>query len=133
MKYLDFTIQSLIMLGGLVLLIACVATESDMFLSIMSVQLYLGVWQLTSSLISVIGRAPHFRAKSIHLIISVIYLLSLIAVGNNGGDLDGPYLALKLYWIIPAWMLGIYYYIITWQWALPKKAGGGKFLPHINF
>jgi hypothetical protein len=39
----------------------------------------------------------------------------------------------KLYWIIPAWILALYYYRTTCHWALQKRTGGGKFLPHINF
>lgn len=131
MKYLDFTIQSLIMIAALALAMACVTTKPDAFIMILMVQFYLGCWQLASSVISLIARAPRFRTKSIHLIISVIYLLSFIGIFNSGFNI--PQLAVKLYLTVPAWALGIYYYIITWQWAVPKKTGGGKFLPHINF
>ncbi|MFD1002522.1 hypothetical protein ACFQ21_24570 [Ohtaekwangia kribbensis] len=132
MKYIDFTIQSLIMLGGLIFVTGAIFSKSDVFIAILMIQLYLGPWQFTSSLISVIARTPHFPAKLTHLMVSVFYLLSLLATLNigNGG---APHLALKLYWTIPAWILGIYYYITTWQWTLAKKTGGGKFLTHINF
>lgn len=132
MRYIDFTIQSLIMAGGLIFVTGAVISKSDVFAAILIIQLYLGPWQFASSLMSVIARAPHFRARIIHLVVSVFYLLSLVATLNIGSG-GAPQIAFKLYWIIPAWILGIYYYITTWQWALPKKTTGGKFLPHINF
>src|SRR5688572_13772653 len=99
MKYLDFTIQSLIMVGGLIFAAGAILSKSDVFIAILMIQLYLGLWQFASSLISVIARAPHFRAKLIHLIVSVFYLLSLLATLNNGSG--APHLAFKLYWTIP--------------------------------
>jgi hypothetical protein len=102
-------------------------------MSLLFVQLYLGCWQFTSSAISVIARAPHFKAKRTHLIVSSIYLLSLFILGSFIDDLNIRSSFFAIYMTVPAWILGIYYYVITWRWTLPKKTGGGKFLPHINF
>ena len=131
MKYLDFTIQSLIMLVAFAVALACITTKPEVFIMMLTVQFYLGCWQITSSVISLIARAPHFRTKSIYLTIVVIYLLSFFGIFNSGFDI--PHLAAKLYCTVPAWALAIYYYVITWQWTFPKRTSGGKFLPHINF
>ena len=131
MKYIDFIIQSLIMLGALVFGVVGAVTSPDVFAMILMIQFYLGCWQFTSSVISLITRAAHFKAKSIYITMVVIYLLSLYATLNNGFDIS--HFIIKLYWTIPAWSLAIYYYVITWQWVFPKTTGGGKFLPHINF
>ena len=132
MKYLDFTIQSLIMLGGLIFVTGTIFSKSELFIAILIIQLYLGPWQFASSLVSVIARAPGFHEKLIHLMASVFYLLSLLATLNSGYA-GAPHLAVKLYCTVPAWALAIYYYVITWQWTFPKRTSGGKFLPHINF
>lgn len=133
MKHIDFIIQSLILLFGFVFVIACTLSESNLLISIWMVQLFLGPWQFTSSFISVVTHAPSFKPKFIHLILSSAYLLSLAILLQSRITFGLPQIVFKFYTVIPAWALGIYYYIITWRWALQKRTGGGKFLPHVNF
>ncbi len=133
MKYIDFIIQSLILLFGFVFAIACSFNESNLLISIWMVQLFLGPWQFTSSLISVVSHVPNFKPKLIHLISSSVYLLSLAILLQGKMTFGLPQIVFKFYTVIPAWVLGIYYYIITWRWTLSKRTNGGKFLPHINF
>jgi hypothetical protein len=133
MKYLDFTIQSIIIVMGLVLLIAF-HDAKDLPIAVLAIQLFLGPWQFASSVISVVSRSEYFKIKRTHLIVSSIYLITLVIIPQIGIEsTDFLTTLFKIYLTAPAWALATYYYIITWHWALQKGSGGGKFLPHINF
>lgn len=103
-------------------------------IAVLVAQLVLGPWQYLGSLISVVVKAPSAKQKRIHLIVSTIYLLMLY-LGTlkhfHGISFPGEVIALTL--TVPAWALGIYYYIITWRWTFPKIKRRGSFLPHLSF
>lgn len=133
MKYIDFTIQTIILLAGLVFMIA-LHGDKDWFLIVLMTQLFLGPWQFASSAISVASRSEYFKIKRMHLIMSSVYLLTLVIIPLL--DIKTTELLttlFKIYLTAPAWALATYYYIITWHWALQRKSGGSNFLPHINF
>lgn len=135
MKYIDFTIQSAIFTLGLGWIITMgITSNTDWLAGVLFLQMLLGPWQFTSSVISVLARGPYFKAKLIHLVVSTIYLLSLwVMLDMNKKLIEIPGNIFQLFMIGPPWILAIYYYRITWKWVLQKRTGGGKFLPHINF
>lgn len=132
MKYVDFAIQTSILLLTILLVVSY--GEHDWLLAVLYAQMVLGPWQYISSLISVITKAPFFKQKRIHLIVSTVYLL-LLYLGtlenfhgiNFPGELILPVLT------IPAWTLGLYYFSITWRWTFLSTKKRSSFLPHLNF
>jgi hypothetical protein len=133
MKYLDFTLQTTILLLT-ILLVAVSYGELDLPIGILVAQLALGSCQYLSSLISVLVDAPFLKQKKIHLVVSTIYLLLLyVGAQEHFHGISFPAEVILPALTIPAWTLGIYYYIITWRWAFPKIKRRGRFLPHLSF
>lgn len=134
MKYLDLSVQSILLLLGAGGVITQVITGdwSGAGGCILYMQLFLGPWQYASSLISVITRAPMLRQKKLHLIASSLYLIVVILISNSPVSNNFPgYVVIPGLTVIPC-TLAIYYYVQTWRWAR-QRSHNGKFLPHINF
>ncbi len=129
MKYLDVIVQTLIILLGLVVVImSFVLQESDWMFSILYAQLLLGPWQMLSSIVSVIVKAPLYKAKQYHLILSSIYLVVLMIIG-----ISLPMLASIAFLLILPWALAIYYYVLSWKTIFPSTKRNGSFLPNLSF
>jgi len=133
MRYVDFAIQTSILLLTISLL-AVSYGEHDWLLAVLYAQMALGPWQYISSLISVLARAPFFKQKRIHLIVSTVYLLLLYLGAQenlHGINFPGEFILPAL--TIPAWILGLYYFSITWRWTFLTTKRRSSFLPHLNF
>lgn len=134
MKYLDLTVQSVVLLLGVAAAITSLLMGDFNGIAgpILYMQLFLGPWQYIGSLISVVVRAPLYKQKAIHLVVSSLYLLTLILISKSpvSDSLSGYVVVGGL--TVPACALAIYYYTLTWRWAR-QRSHNGKFLPHINF
>lgn len=124
MKYIDFIGQAFLLLTTLVL--AAVFFGSGILVG----QFLLGIWQLLSSIISVLTDAPFRKKKIIHLVSSILYLAALTIIYSQSIFASTPIAVVLM--MVPAWILAIYYFSITWTWTLAdtKKS---KFLPNISF
>ena len=129
MKYVDTAIQTLLILGAVVALVAGFF-QPDMLFFFAIAQFFLGVWQVLGCIISLIVYPEGNESRRKHLTISGIYLITLILLGNQHHGIPGWLII--AYGTVPAWSLGIYYYSITLRWAFPQLKQG-KFLPHISF
>jgi len=125
MKYIDFFIQSLMLVVALIILVVSENATPE----ILSMQLVVGSWQLLSSLISVGRRARKYKLKTIHLVLSAIYLSILLIIPFP--ELSRPVALMIL--MVPAWILSVFYYAITCFAAFPKTSRQSSFLPHTSF
>ena len=125
MKYIDFFIQSLMLVVALIILVVSENATPE----ILSMQLVVGSWQLLSSLISVGRRARKYKLKTIHLVLSAIYLSILLIILFP--ELSRPVALMIL--MVPAWILSVFYYAITCFAAFPKTSRQSSFLPHTSF
>lgn len=127
MKYVDIIVQTLIF----VLTIAFATAEGwqdypPAYLLIG--QLFMGIWQLLSAVISILATRVLKQSKVMCLLLALIYLCFLLLMGKSPLETD----VYMLFFTIPAWMLAIAYYIITWKWVLIKRKRG-SFLPNLSF
>lgn len=125
MKYFDFGVQALILVFAVILLI--VFPSSDRMLNLYFIYLLLGPWQFVGSAIAVLVRAPFFRARRIHLMLSTLWLTVLICFA--GANLSAPMSSL---FAIPPGLLGLFYFGITTRWVFYQPAKSG-FLRHLSF
>lgn len=133
-KYIDLVVQSLCILAALSIVVF-VAIESnphdrDWRLVILFIQLIIGPWQLIGSLVSVFLKTKFRRLKSVHLLASLLYLAVLIPLFQ--ADFMNEHTRL-LFATVPAWVLAIGYYSITWRGVLKRSERGKGFLPHLGF
>jgi hypothetical protein len=127
-KYIDFGMQTLVMVAGVGYVI-CSIGDVDFLLAVLCVQFILGSWQMLSSFLSVVTRAPLWKLKLFHFLIAICYLALLTLVVNSISAETTTY---KLIFIIPAWLLASFYYALTWRWALTNTKRG-SFLPNLSF
>lgn len=127
MKYADFVAQSL-MVVAVVIIIVANAGENPVP-SMLSMQLVVGAWQLLSSLISVGLRMKLHELKTLHLVLSGIYVSILLIVPFP----ELPRTVSLIILMVPAWTLAVYYYAITCFVAFQKNYRQSSFLPHTSF
>ena len=130
MKYLDYGTQTIIFTFGIVSLLISWAQLSP---GILYAQLLLGVWQMISSIVSVITKAPLYRKKRLHLLLAAFYLMALYAYGQISPGMPHAQFFFGFIFTVPAWALAIFYYIITCQWVFARKKKRGNFLPNLSF
>ena len=133
MKYIDLIAQSLLLAFGAASALYSIHDEKWVMVILMA-QFYIGVWQLASSIISLLFDPILRNAKRLHFILSLGYLLSLavmvvpkIMSSQAAGLFD------KLFMTIPAWSLAIFYYFLTWKRILFTRKKSGSFLRHVSF
>jgi hypothetical protein len=124
MKYIDFIGQSVLLVATLILAVAFGGS------GILIGQLFLGAMQMLSSAVSILTHAPFRKKKLIHMISALIYLASLALIFASKIFAQTPIAVILM--MIPAWVLALYYYTITWNWAL-SETNRSKFLPNISF
>ena len=132
-KYIDLVVQSLCIFIASFIVVAVIIKSNphgNWPLAILLIQLILGPWQLIGSLISFFRRINFPKLKSIHLLVSILYLVILSQLSSS--DFAGEY-TLLLFTTVPAWILGIGYYMITWHEILKRSESGKGFLPHLGF
>jgi len=131
MKYIDTFAQSLLLLAGLVCTASFFFTE-DLIWIFLSCQFYLGVVQVLSCVIHLIAYPKGNSQRRRYLFMAVVYLLSLFVFASVLAEyIHIPEMVGILYFTLPAWALGIYYYVITLNGYFPKIKRG--FLPHLSF
>jgi hypothetical protein len=131
MRYIDFIIQTLLILSGVVILIFTY-DDSNWPSQILYVQLIPGLWQVLGSIISVIhGRHLH-KEKRLHLNLCPCYLLGLYIVFNSTLLLFSEAVIQTLL-IIPAWMLVFYNYFITVRHTFPRRGKAKAFSLTLDF
>lgn len=127
MKYIDFFAQSVMFVAVLVIIVAKLGENPAP--SMLSIQLIVGTWQLLSSLISVVLRTRMYKLKTIHLVISGIYVSILFIIPFP--ELSRTVSLIIL--MVPAWILAVYYYAITCFATFQHKGRQSSFLPHTSF
>lgn len=127
MKYVDFVVQSGLMLLALVALgYGLVAESSPM--AVIVPQFYIGIWQMVSALLCLLTRSAGMDLRRLHVGLAIAYLATLTITSNIDNEV------FSAVWLtVPAWSLAIFYYRITWRRIWPARQHGGSFLPHINF
>lgn len=124
MKYIDFKIQTVLLIAAVVLF----ALFSGY--GLMIGQFFVGVWQMLSCVISVIVFRTFRRQKLLHLGLSIAVLTALYFLKSDPAFTND--LLNLLVFFLPCWALAIYYYIISWRWYQGDSARS-KFLPNISF
>jgi len=134
MRYIDFTVQTLLILLGIFLLLLNMSYGEWPF-SLLIVQMFLGPWQVFSSISGVVARGAAHKAKRFHLVASVLYFLVMVFANGIASTLGYQWsdATIMSYLIIPPWILALFYYRITWRIAFPNYKKNSNFLPHINF
>lgn len=133
MKYLDFAIQSIIIVFGILILIFS-WEEPDWPLAVLYAQIMLGPWQMTSSIISIVAQAPLYRQKRFHLFIAILYLIGLyVYTDTDSTVIPHSETIFSIIFTVPAWALGIFYYSLTCRWVFAGRRKKGNFLPNLSF
>jgi hypothetical protein len=128
MKYIDFSVQSLLFIAALVVIIGNIG-GSDAVRVVLWMQLLLGPWQVLSSVISVGIRTRMYKLKVIHLIVSASYLSALFFIPFRKFSEVTTLIA----FMAPAWTLAIYYYVLTCRDTFQRSTRQSSFLPHTSF
>jgi hypothetical protein len=128
MKYIDFSVQSILFVAVLVVLIANIG-GSDAVRVVLWMQLLVGPWQLLSSVISVGMRSRLYKLKTIHLIISALYLAVLFILPFRRFTESTSMIIL----MVPAWTLAVYHYLLTTLATFQRPVRQSGFLPHTSF
>jgi hypothetical protein len=140
MKYLkniDFVGQSIIwlgLLGGwLVVLVSGEEIGSFFYLGLIA-QLFMGWWQMISSVVFLLLRVEHFKARALHFVSGLICLGAIALAAGVDRELNSVLstTALLITGVVIPWCLAIFYYSITWRWMFPPRPSG-KFLRHVSF
>jgi len=128
MKYIDFSVQSILFVAVLVVIMANIV-GNDAVRVVVWMQLLVGTWQLLSSVISVGMRSRLYKLKAIHLIICALYLAVLFILPFRRFTASTTLIVL----MAPAWTLAIYYYMVTSLATFQRPSRQGSFLPHTSF
>ena len=99
------------------------------------IQLFLGIWQFCSSLISVSSKGILWTRKKNHLVISTLYILflTMCSIGIKGVNVNEHIILIYLFWTVPAWTLALYYLYLSYHSAFPSIRKKGSFLRNISF
>lgn len=88
-------------------------------------QLVLGAWQVSNAVFALMQGDHLYKYKLVHLGVSCMYLVSLIAYFSQGNPITLPS-------FLPAWLLAIYYYVLSCM-GHGRNRRSGSFLPHLSF
>ncbi|MFZ6014108.1 MAG: hypothetical protein ACOYXT_27450 [Bacteroidota bacterium] len=135
MKYIDFTIQTLLLVAALASAITTIMVEAKYFSYLLIVQLLTGVWQLGACVISLLVYRGYHEWKQKYLFWAIIYVCSLMLVPGlfTGVMPEWFKMVFKLYFLIPSWVFAAIYYAITWNGVFPRNKKRGSFLPNVSF
>lgn len=120
LAFIDVTVQT-ILLGGVVIMSLRVlmeggwaASERVIFTAMVGA-MFLGPWQMLSSIITTAARVPQFRLRAIHVVSSIIYLV--VVFGTNAvstsaqlNEMSNPF-SMAFVYGTPALLAFFYYYI----------------------
>lgn len=129
MKYLDFSVQTL-MLGCALMIVLLKYPSQTMYMdTILTCQFYTGLWQIASAIISVVLRTPLHDLKNNYLLMVVGYFMMM---GLLSKILPVEYFGMVGGIIIP-WVYAIGYYAISLRALRSTSISGKGFLPHTSF
>jgi len=122
MAFIDLTVQTILLGGTLVLSLrvlfdgGAVDAWTRVLYTATVGAMFIGPWQMLSSVITTAARVPQFRQRAVHLVTSIMYLVIVFgtnAVATNP-QLNGMYNPFTVAFVygIPA-ALAIFYYSIT--------------------
>lgn len=118
MRKFDFAIQTLLFAFALLSGIYALLYEKGMFIFILLVQFFMGIWQLLSAMATVANtthgnprRTKHIRMYWLMVAVyfGVLGLLFLIT-GHAA-----------IFWLHSAWLIAIYYYVLTIRLTFPQQ------------
>lgn len=122
LNIIDLVFQTFVL--GIALLLSLVSIFAGSFGSIGVVALYTGIfigpWQMVSSLITTIARGLYFRLRLIHLVSSIVYIVGVIVVAilveSSSSQFEGPWrdVTAVFGFLVPA-ILAFFYYYITYK------------------
>jgi hypothetical protein len=122
MKYVDFVCQTVLLIFAVAVLVF-ILPDRVLPEAMLVPQFFVGVWQIISSVVSVLFKMRAYQLKKWHLFFASIFLVCLWAMP----DISLPIL------MVPSWILAGYYYAITCIKTFHRKRKTGSFLPHISF
>jgi hypothetical protein len=126
-KYVDLAIQTFLLVLAVFSLLECI--KSSDAAQILGIQLIVGIYQILSSLCSILFAPSEVpKRKLFHFTVSIVYLVSLAVITQF--PLDG--LLLQTYLIVPSWTLAIYYYVVSFNFKV-NSGKRSKFLPNLGF
>jgi hypothetical protein len=120
MKYLDWSVQTLMILVAVMMVLLSHLPWAR------AVLMGLGAWQLLGCGVSLFVKSPFATIRRMYLFLAVPAAIALTAT-----DLTGPDDLHRIGLAIAA-MAIVFYYLITIATAF-RTSRKGKFLPHINF
>ncbi|MBT1703064.1 hypothetical protein [Chryseosolibacter indicus] len=129
MKYIDVVGQTLILLACIGIGLISIGDNDWPFGAVIFLQLFIGIWQMLSSIISVSFRTNQWKRKRTHLIAAITYLILLYVVTSFIHIVSPTNVLLFL----PSWALAVYYYVVSWRCVFIAKKDSNRFLPHISF
>lgn len=127
MKKFDFVIQSIVFITA-ISITAYSIFHNDMLSILALVQLFLGGWQLLSWFISIIGigkAKTSIRTGYTSYTLSVVVYFIICFAGSQM-DVDGQIVMIYLFG--PPWIIGTYYYYLTYQMIQTKRNEQHSFL-----
>jgi hypothetical protein len=134
MRCFDFITQLILIISAAVMAI-CYPFDHSTAILFLLIQLFLGIWQFCSSLISVSSKGVLWTRKKNHLVISTLYILCLTmcSIGIKGINLNEHVILIYVLWTVPAWTLALYYLYLSYHSAFPSLRKKGSFLRNISF
>lgn len=108
--------------------------HEDYLFGLVMTAIFLGVWQMASSALSIVTTNALRREKLRHFKLATAYLVITFLTENFVRYLPDTFqlIAVGVAMTVPA-VLAIYYYVITWKWVLGRDSQTGNFLPHTSF
>jgi hypothetical protein len=131
MRYIDWIVQSVLLVLGFLAVIAMLAGHESIMPFILA-ELILSIWQYLGCLMT---RTTHIylrRLRAVYLQLSTTYLVLLLFSITIPAPTVVPGTLYYVYAFVIPWCLAIFYYVITWRSAFRKKQRG-SFLPHLSF
>ena len=127
MKYLDFAVQTLIILfaiGSYFLMLNVPYKGNPILMAL----LMAGLWQTGSSFLTVITESRYQVARRVHLGMTIVFMATHFLLHVNGHPVELNLIA------IPVLILALCYYVITCRWVFyQRRRRNGSFLPNLSF
>ena len=118
MRKFDFAIQTTLFASALLFAFCGIIYEKGIFMFIMLVQFFMGIWQLLSAMATV-ANSTHgnpWRTKRIRmywLMVAVYFgVLGLLCLVTREAG---------IFWFYSAWLIAIYYYVLTIRLTFPQQ------------
>jgi hypothetical protein len=128
MRKIDFISQTILLAASGIFLFGSLYRHEMLYLFLCG-QLFIGIWQYGSTLMSFMSGTLKYRKK--YFLVATSYLAGIFIMVSFGKSL--PSQILLMYFFIPSWWLALYYYRMTWRSFFIRYKNASGFLPHTNF